>query len=73
MKNSIKLQKQYYSKDVAVHFDKGRMNANHMYKIETIESIFEKLSYKKNGLSVLELGGAQDCMQNIFSRKKVNM
>ena len=47
MKNSIKLQKQYYSKDVAVHFDKGRMNANHMYKIETIESIFEKLSYKK--------------------------
>ena len=57
MKNSIKLQKQYYSKDVAVHFDKGRMNANHMYKIETIESIFEKLSYKKNGLSVLELGG----------------
>ena len=53
MKNSIKLQKQYYSKDVAVHFDKGRMNANHMYKIETIESIFEKLSYKKNGLSVL--------------------
>ena len=70
MKNSIKLQKQYYSKDVAVHFDKGRMNANHMYKIETIESIFEKLSYKKNGLSVLDLGGGTGLHAEHFLEKE---
>ena len=69
MKNSIKLQKQYYSKDVAVHFDKGRMNANHMYKIETIESIFEKSSYKKMDCLFWSWGGHRIACRT-FSRER---
>lgn len=70
MKNSIKLQKQYYSKDVAVHFDKGRMNANHMYKIETIESIFEKSSYKKMDCLFWSWGGGHRIACRTFSRER---
>lgn len=70
MKNNIQLQRQHYSKDVAADFDKHRMNANHMYKIEVIESLFEKLSYKKEGMRVLELGGGTGLHAEHFLKKE---
>lgn len=56
-KNSWLKQKNYYNEAVASRFDKTRMNSNHLYKIETIETFFEKYCIKKSNSRVLELGG----------------
>lgn len=56
-KNTLSKQRNYYNEIVASSFDKTRMNSNHLYKIETIETFFEKYCIKKSNCRVLELGG----------------
>lgn len=66
MKNTLLAQQKHYNDHTALEFDKNRMNQNHRYKIETIENFFHKFCKKKNNIRILEVGGVQDFMLNIF-------
>lgn len=57
VKNTLSKQRTYYNEKIAANFDKSRMNSNHLYKIETIESFFEKYIKRTQDLRVLEVGG----------------
>lgn len=69
MKNSLELQKKYYNKKRAEAFDKSRVNSNHYYKIEVIESFFERYVSNRNA-NVMELGGGTGIHAEHFLEKE---
>lgn len=73
MKNTLSLQQQYYNHKVAADFDRKRMNANHIYKIEVIEGFFHRCCKRKKDLRIMELGGVLDFMLNIFWKMSQNV
>lgn len=70
MRNTFALQKEYYNRNIAENFDEKRLNQNHLYKIETIEKLFEKYISKTNA-HVLELGGGTGLHAQHFINREI--
>ncbi len=70
MRNSNWLQEKYYNRARAKMFDQRRVNSNHYYKIEVIETFFENYVYNKKRLRVMELGGGTGLHAEHFLRNE---